>query len=114
MPQAMNAIDCLVHSQIGTEALAIVVCEAQACGRPVIGSNLDGVPEALAIGGTGQLVQPGSIEELATAMRSWAQRPAMSAAERTALHQRVAERFSLEVSTRHHIAFYQSLVGGQG
>jgi glycosyltransferase involved in cell wall biosynthesis len=109
MPQAMNAIDCLVHSQIGTEALAIVVCEAQACGRPVIASNLDGVPEAVRLGGVGQLVNPGSIEELAAAMRSWAERPPISPKARAGLHQRLAERFSLEASTRNHLAFYQSL-----
>jgi len=113
MPQAMNAIDCLVHSQIGTEAMAGVIMEAHACGRPVIGSDLDGIPEALAIGGVGQLVKPGSIEELAAAMHSRAGRPALSPLERTVLHQRVVERFSLEVSTQRHIAFYQSLVGGR-
>ena len=78
MPAAMNAIDCLVHSQIATEALACVVCEAQACGRPVIASKLDGVPEALAIGGVGELVKPGDVGELAAAMQQWALRPALS------------------------------------
>ena len=48
MPQVMNAIDCLVHPQIGTEALGLVVCEAHACGKPVIASALDGIPEAFA------------------------------------------------------------------
>ena len=27
MPQVMNAIDCLVHPQIGTEALGLVICD---------------------------------------------------------------------------------------
>jgi glycosyltransferase involved in cell wall biosynthesis len=111
MPQAMNAIDCLVHSQIATEAMTAVVCDAQACGRPVIASNLDGIPEALAIGGLGQLVKPGSIMELAAAMRHWAGQPAPSPLERTTLNQRVAERFSLEAASRRYLAFYQTLAG---
>ena len=40
----------LVHPQIGTEALGLVVCEAHACGKPVIASAIDGIPEAFAAG----------------------------------------------------------------
>jgi glycosyltransferase involved in cell wall biosynthesis len=40
----MNAIDCLVHPQIGTEALPGVVAEAHACGKPVITTHLDAFP----------------------------------------------------------------------
>jgi len=53
MPAAMNAIDCLVHPQIGTEAFGLVLCEAFACGRPVIASALDGIPEAFRVRATG-------------------------------------------------------------
>jgi glycosyltransferase involved in cell wall biosynthesis len=42
MPAAMNALDCLVHPQVGTEAFPGVVLEAFACGKPVIASALDG------------------------------------------------------------------------
>lgn len=109
MPSAMNAIDCLIHSQIGTEAMPGVVCEAQACGRPVIASDLDGIPEALEIGGLGQLVRPGSIEELAEAMTSQVDTPRVSEEQRVQMHERVQERFSLAGSARRHSTFYQSL-----
>lgn len=95
MPLAMNAIDCLVHPAIGTEAFGAVVLEAMACGKPVIASALDGIPEAFAAGGHGQLVKPESVDELAAAMLAWAGRPALSPAEAAALHQRVAEQFSV-------------------
>src|SRR4030095_6296872 len=75
MPLAMNALDCLVLPQVGTEAIPGVVCEAHACGKPVIASALDGMPEAFAPGGYGQLVERGSIEALAAAMKTWAARP---------------------------------------
>ena len=67
MPQVMNAIDCLVHPQIGTEALGLVVCEAHACGKPVIASALDGIPEAFAAANYGRLVAPENVAELADA-----------------------------------------------
>ena len=111
MPQAMNAIDCLVHSQIGTEAMAGVIMEAHACGRPVIASNLDGLPEALAIGGGyGQLVRPGSVDELAAAMRRQAFAAKATEGERLAMHRRVAQNFSLDQSAQNHRLLYSKLL----
>ena len=96
MPAAMNAIDCLVLPQVGTEAIPGVVCEAHACGKPVIASDLDGIPEAFAAAGYGQLVERGNVEALAEAMKSWAGRPQLELAARNELHVKVAEQFSLE------------------
>ncbi len=109
MPAAMNALDCLVHPQVGTEALGLVLCEAHACGRPVIASALDGIPEAFECGRYGQLVRPEGIDELAAAMRDWAARPRPGESERLALHHRVAERFSLAAAAQRMSALYQSL-----
>ena len=110
MPTAMNAIDCLVLPQVGTEAIPGVVIEAHACGKPVIASDLDGIPEAFATGGYGQLVQRGSVEELAAAMRIWAARPALDMQARIRLHEKVAARFSLERAAQDLAALYQSLL----
>ena len=96
MPQAMNAIDCLVLPQVGTEAIPGVVCEAHACGKPVIATDLDGIPEAFAPAGYGELVPRGSIEALAATMKTWARRPPLEMSRRWKLHARVAERFSLD------------------
>ncbi len=111
MVAAMNALDCLVHPQIGTEAMPGVVCEAQACGRPVIASALDGIPEAFAIGGWGQLVPPEDVEALAQAMLTWTRHPRADASLRATLHQRVTEQFSLSVAARNYAAFYRRLLG---
>ncbi len=110
MPAAMNAIDCLVLPQVGTEALPGVVCEAHACGKPVIASDLDGIPEAFAAGGCGQLVKPGSAEDLAEAMALRARKPPLEMAERWKLHARVAERFSLERAAHELAELYRTLL----
>ncbi len=110
MPAAMNAIDCLVHPATGTEAFGAVVLEAMACGKPVIASALDGIPEAFAAGGFGQLVKPESADELAAAMRAWAGRPALSPAESAALHRRVAEQFSVRAYAERVLAGYRRLL----
>jgi len=109
MPAAMNAIDCLVHPQIGTEAFPGVVLEAFACGKPVIATALDGIPEAFAAGNYGRLVPPEDIESLADALRGQASQRLLSKAEREGLWQRVAERFSLKVMTEAVAELYQEL-----
>ena len=110
MPAAMNALDCLVLPQVGTEAIPGVVCEAHACGKPVIASNLDGIPEAFAPAGFGQLVTRGSVGELAAAMASWASQPRLEMPAREELHRRVAARFSLERSARDLADLYAALL----
>src|SRR5258708_30692485 len=97
MPAPMNALDCLVHAQVGTEAFPGVVLEAHACGKPVIASALDGIPEAFGPGNLGLLVEPESVPALAQAMHDWAQRPRLSSAEKQQLHERVKQRFSVSV-----------------
>jgi glycosyltransferase involved in cell wall biosynthesis len=109
MSAAMNAIDCLVLPQVGTEAFGLVVCEAHACGKPVIASALDGIPEAFRCGNYGQLIQPENIEELANAMQLWAERPRNNETERQTLHKKVAEKFSLDAAVRRVLEIYQSL-----
>jgi glycosyltransferase involved in cell wall biosynthesis len=109
MPQVMNAIDCLVHPQIGTEALGLVICEAHACGKPVIASALDGIPEAFGAGACGRLVAQESVEELAQAMRFQAGQPKPSAAQAAQLHQKIAEIFSLAIMAEKTLRLYDGL-----
>src|SRR4051812_15228480 len=110
MVGAMNAIDCLVHPQIGTEALGLVVCEAHACGKPVIASNLDGIPEAFAAGNYGKLVPPEAVDTLAEAMRFQAGQPPLSMDERLQMHARVARQFSIERSCKQVSELYAELM----
>jgi glycosyltransferase involved in cell wall biosynthesis len=109
MAAGMNALDCLVLPQVGTEAIPGVVCEAHACGKPVIASNLDGIPEAFSVAGYGQLVKRGSIEELAAAMTNWAQKTQLSMDESWELHRLVAERFSLERAAKDLARLYAEI-----
>ena len=111
MPQVMNAIDCLVHPQIGTEALGLVVCEAHACGKPVIASALDGIPEAFAAAHYGRLVPAEDVEALAAAMASQAGEPALDPAQAQEMHRRVEQFFSLEQMGAKTLRLYRDLLG---
>jgi glycosyltransferase involved in cell wall biosynthesis len=114
MPSVMNALDCLVHPQIGTEALGLVICEAHACGKPVIASALDGIPEAFRAGNYGRLVPPEDIAELAGAMEAQAAQPALGPAAAAALHEKVARVFSLERSAKEVLRLYAGLLSCAG
>jgi glycosyltransferase involved in cell wall biosynthesis len=109
MPAAMNAIDCLVLPQTGTEAIPGVVCEAHACGKPVIASDLDGIPEAFGVAAYGRLVERGSIPALAEAMKHWATQKPLEMAARLEMHQKVASQFSLERAAAELSKLYRSL-----
>jgi len=109
MPSAMNAIDCLVHPQVGTEAFPGVVLEAFACGKPVIASALDGIPEGFAIGLKGRLIPPEDVAALAAALLEQAQRPVLTMPERKVLHLLVAEQYSVDSHARKVLDLYQEL-----
>jgi len=98
-----------VHPQVGTEAFPGVVLEAFACGKPVIASDIDGIPEGFAIGRQGRLVPPEDVPALAAALLEQAQRPSLDIDERLALHRRVAEQCSLAQNARKILDLYREL-----
>jgi glycosyltransferase involved in cell wall biosynthesis len=109
MPRIMNAIDCLVHPQIGTEALGLVVCEAHACGKPVVASALDGIPEAFAVGNCGVLVPAEDLKALAEAMLEQNRNPQPDDTQKSAMHERVERFFSLSRQSDLVLKLYRSL-----
>jgi glycosyltransferase involved in cell wall biosynthesis len=112
MPAAMNALDCLVHSQIGTEAFGLVLIEAFACGKPVIASALDGIPEAFECVAKGQLVPAEDVKALAAAMLSLAAQPALNPSDRAEMHARIERDFSLPAAARRVTKLYEALMSG--
>jgi glycosyltransferase involved in cell wall biosynthesis len=109
MPAAMNAMDCLVHPQVGTEAFPGVVLEAFACGKPVIASALDGILEAFAAGNYGRLIPPEDVAALATAMSEQVRHPLAAVPPPEHLHRLVAEHFSFQTMAAAVARLYLSL-----
>jgi glycosyltransferase involved in cell wall biosynthesis len=105
-----HALDILVHPQIATEAFPSVVLEAHACGRPVIASRLDGIPEAWGLAGLGHLVPANDPGELAATMIGQAEHPAPTEPERAAAHACVEKEASRPVQARKVADLYRRLM----
>ncbi|NND53780.1 MAG: glycosyltransferase family 4 protein [Gammaproteobacteria bacterium] len=103
--------DVLVHPA-RQEGLGVVLLEAQAAGVPVIASRAGGMPEAIADGVSGELVEPGNAGELAKRLirllRDAELREAMGAAGRV----RVADYFSPQAMVSGNLAIYREIVDG--
>lgn len=69
MAQVFSSLDVLVVPSIWYENTPLVIYAAQACGCPVIASNLGGMSEAVAHEDNGLLFEPGNANELAQALR---------------------------------------------
>jgi glycosyltransferase involved in cell wall biosynthesis len=80
--QWMAAMDVVVNASFG-EPFGMVIIEAMALGKAVIATGLDGPTEIISDGVNGLLVTPGSVGELAGAIRRLVDEPAL----RTALGQ---------------------------
>jgi len=71
MADCINALDILVHASIEPEPFGRVFLEAMAIGKPVIGTNIGGVPEIISDGITGILVPPNDPEAIAKAITKY-------------------------------------------
>jgi glycosyltransferase involved in cell wall biosynthesis len=87
------------------ETFGRVLVEAMALGKPVIGTNVGGIPEIIEDGVTGLLVPPQSPDKLAEAIITILQNPSLARQIGEAGRQRVRERFSVE----QHVARIQEI-----
>jgi colanic acid/amylovoran biosynthesis glycosyltransferase len=97
---SLLCIPSITGADGGSEGLGMVILEAQAMGRPVVGFRSGGIPEAIREGVTGLLAPAGDEASLAEQILRYLQDEALwqsSSAEGTNW---VAERFDLDRQTR--------------
>lgn len=102
-----EALDLLVIPS-RSEGLPNVLLEALAADLPVVATSVGAIPEVLDQPGAGRLVEPGSAEELARAIRA-AMDEGDGARGRSA-RARIMERFSMERRLDRHLRLYRDLV----
>jgi glycosyltransferase involved in cell wall biosynthesis len=92
------------------EAFGIVATEAMACGRPVIASRNGGLPEVVADGLTGHLIDRGDdADALARALEMYAADPSLRATHGSAARRRVERYFDIKHTARSYVELFASM-----
>jgi glycosyltransferase involved in cell wall biosynthesis len=91
------------------EGLGVAALEAMAAGRPVLGSRVGGLAEAVAHGETGLLVPPGDPLALASALARLARDPALRARLGAAGRERVLAHYTSARMAEGTLACYEEL-----
>ncbi len=107
--EVMWALDALVVSSI-TEGSSIVAMEAMALGKPVVATDVGGVPEVVADGETGYLVPPADAEAMAEAVARLLSDPQGAVAMGDRGRQRAALNFDLDLMISRTKAVYADLM----
>jgi glycosyltransferase involved in cell wall biosynthesis len=94
------ALACLRAPNGDMDGIPVALMEAMAASTPVISTRLSGIPELIADGESGLLVEPGDVDGLATAIRRLAEDSALAARLAAGGRRRVAEDFDQATNAR--------------
>lgn len=112
LPRLYRSADVLLlPSTSRAEAFGLVAIESQACGTPVIASDLPGVRSVLADGKTGWLVPPGDVDALAKRMKEYHEDLSMREAFSKEAVLRAHARYDEKTHTDRLIQLYEEVCG---
>lgn len=93
---AMAAMDAVVIPSVWEEAFPYSALEAMSAGRPIVASDIGGLPELVEDGRTGLLVPPGDAASLAHACQALAQDANLAESMGLEARERHAREFKVE------------------
>ena len=92
------------------EGFGYAVCEAMACGKPVIAGDNSSLPELVRHNDTGILCKTDDVDAFAHAVRLLADNPDLARRMGEAGRERVKQNFTLETMTDNYIRFYEEIL----
>lgn len=92
------------------EGFGMVLAEANACGRPVIGTNVGGIPSVIENGYNGLLVEPGDLDGLVKAIQTILRSGELAAALGKNGYKRVKSEFTWAQSVARTVDVYDGLI----
>lgn len=104
----IKGFDLFVMSSV-TEGLGTSLLDAMACRTAIVGTKAGGIPEVVAPGDTGLLVEPRSARGLADAIIRLLQDPALRRQMAEAGYARVRNRFTVERMVAETAAVYERI-----
>lgn len=109
IPSVIRAADVVIIPSLN-EGLPNVANEAQACGRPVLGSDAGGIPESVINGVTGLIIKAGDVDQLSEGIKWFNHNKDKIAEMGNNGRTRMVELFSWDrYSKQMHEFFYSSI-----
>lgn len=108
MPDLYRASNLSVLPSL-LEATSIAGLEAMACGLPLVGTRVGGIPAILRHDDNGLLVEPRRPDQLAQAIQTLAADPSLCARMGARSRQRAVEEFSWQAIAGRTLHAYQQL-----
>ena len=95
------------------ESFGLIFAEAMAFGKPVIGTNVGGIPDVVEHNQTGILIEPGDQNELARAILRLADSTELRSSMGNAGRKRVKEMFSIPKMASRSVKHYEDVLSGK-
>jgi len=112
MPECYSVADAVLFPTIGDDdAFPNALCEAMACGKPVIGTRKGGIPEGIREGGTGFVVPARDAGEMAAALETLLRDSGLRESMGRCARARAVEHFSWDVIVKHLEGIFHELAG---
>ena len=108
LPYFYSACDVFVIPSV-VEAFGLVTIEAMACGKPVVGTNVGGIPDTIAEGMNGFLVKPRDPESLAERITLLLESPRLRERMGKAGREIAERKFSMAERIDKILRLYESL-----
>jgi D-inositol-3-phosphate glycosyltransferase len=108
LPEIYRASDLVVLPSLAHETFSIVACEALACERAVVGTNVGGIPELVQ-----ELVPPGDAEALANKIRMLLANPTRRSEIARHGREQVFSYLTWDATTARVVQVYQRLMRGE-
>lgn len=100
VPDILKSLDLVVVPSSSFEACPMAVLEAYACGVPVIGSDMGGIPELIEEGKTGYIFKARDVDDLAEKILLIFENPQLYVKMRINSRKIAEERFDLRESAK--------------
>lgn len=112
MAACINALDIFVHASIEPEPFGRVILEGMALGKPIIATNIGGVPEIIIDGVTGILVPPNDFEAMANAISCFLEKPKLTKTMGDKAKERLENNFTAKLMAEETARLYETLLCG--
>lgn len=109
----IGAFDVAVVASLGSEVICRGTLEYMAAAKPVVGTNVNAIPEIVVHGSTGLLVPPGDPRAMSEAILSLARNPQKAQALGQEGRRRVEAEFTMDHLVRRTEAMYRKAIAAR-